>query len=349
MKNFAFRSYKRLPKDKGEATDKPETNEPKDKESVTYQKRREQVRRAQRTHRERKENYTKSLETQVLQLRSDEVVLSQTNRFLQQEVDRLKALLEQNGIPHAVEQTIFTSPETMDLDAPLSSRSVSIMQNPLGEQQLHVGSTSGGGSLWLTESEGSQLSKSSHATQKKRSIFGLKRREEADNVPGSSDQPLQSPATAPPDRRVRDLNQTDLGMEFVLTLEAPCLDHVQGAPCSTHAPAGVPTGHALMATAALLHQSPKQPVNTAVHCHWNAPNVSLEKLLELADQIEFEGDIAPVQAWARLQSRRGFGDLELGQLRALTQELLGHMQCYGFGAVIDEYIFESLVEKVLPG
>ncbi|KAF2634993.1 hypothetical protein P280DRAFT_474091 [Massarina eburnea CBS 473.64] len=348
MKNFAFRSYRRSSKEKEEASDKTESHEPQDKQSAAYQKRREQVRRAQRTHRERKENYTKSLENEVLQLRSNELLLNQSNHSLQREVDRLRLLLEQSGVPHVPDQHIFMSPDNMVLNMTISTRPVSIMPNPLGEQQMHIESGSAGGmSLWLTEREGSRISKSSEATQRKRSNFGLGK-SEADSVDESSSREIQSVVTPPPTQKIGDLNQTDLGMEFVLTLEAPCLNHVQGAACSSDAQPGVSTGHALMASATLLYHAPNQPIDTSVRCQWDTPQIGLEKLLELSERIDFEGDIAPVQAWARLCGRRGFRDLELGQLRALTGELLGEMKCHGFGSVIDEFVFESLVDKVLP-
>ncbi|KAJ4353755.1 uncharacterized protein N0V89_005485 [Didymosphaeria variabile] len=64
-----------------------------------YQKRREQVRRAQKTHRERKEAYIKSLETEVVQLRANEARLFRETKTLYAEINAMKALLANNGIP----------------------------------------------------------------------------------------------------------------------------------------------------------------------------------------------------------------------------------------------------------
>jgi hypothetical protein len=70
-------------------------------------------------------------------------------------------------------------------------------------------------------------------------------------------------------------------------------------------------------------------VNTSVQSTWDAPHVGLEKLLELSEKICLYGEVAPVQAWARLCERGGFKDLEVDALRALTKELLGEMRCNG--------------------
>ena len=51
-----------------------------------------------RTHRERKEAYTASLESEVVQLRANEARLSQEAKTLYSEVTFLKILLAENGI-----------------------------------------------------------------------------------------------------------------------------------------------------------------------------------------------------------------------------------------------------------
>jgi hypothetical protein len=52
-----------------------------------------------RTHRERKEAYIKSLESEVIQLRANEARILQETKALYSEVSALKRLLEHNGIP----------------------------------------------------------------------------------------------------------------------------------------------------------------------------------------------------------------------------------------------------------
>jgi hypothetical protein len=61
-----------------------------DKSSPAYLKRREQVRRAQRTHRERKESYIHALESEVLQLRTKSRKVEEQNDALNLEVALLR-------------------------------------------------------------------------------------------------------------------------------------------------------------------------------------------------------------------------------------------------------------------
>ncbi|KAF2017232.1 hypothetical protein BU24DRAFT_146441 [Aaosphaeria arxii CBS 175.79] len=74
------------------------SSDSKDKNDAAYLKRREQVRRAQRTHRERKEAYIKTLENEVLQLRTNETRIVREGSALQAEVERLRSLLDQQYI-----------------------------------------------------------------------------------------------------------------------------------------------------------------------------------------------------------------------------------------------------------
>lgn len=52
-----------------------------------------------RTHRERKEAYTKGLENEVVQLRANEARIMQETKALYSEINMLKNTLRQNGIP----------------------------------------------------------------------------------------------------------------------------------------------------------------------------------------------------------------------------------------------------------
>ncbi|KAF2454971.1 hypothetical protein BDY21DRAFT_308350, partial [Lineolata rhizophorae] len=89
---FTFRPYKGSSK----GDDDPEAPEPSQNPK---ERRREQVRRAQRHHRERKEAYIKSLEAEVVQLRASEANIRKQARHLYSELGFLKSILVQNGIP----------------------------------------------------------------------------------------------------------------------------------------------------------------------------------------------------------------------------------------------------------
>ncbi|KAF2846864.1 hypothetical protein T440DRAFT_471564 [Plenodomus tracheiphilus IPT5] len=86
---FTFKPYKAS---KGSPQDSQQDT------TTPQQKRKEQIRRAQRTHRERKEAYTASLEAEVIQLRANEARILQETKALYAEVGFLKGLLTTAGV-----------------------------------------------------------------------------------------------------------------------------------------------------------------------------------------------------------------------------------------------------------
>ncbi|PCH04128.1 Hypothetical protein PENO1_029080 [Penicillium occitanis (nom. inval.)] len=63
-----------------------------------YLKRREQVRRAQRTHRERKDQYFKTLESEVLRLRANEANFLKKIQELETHIFHLREAVKRTGI-----------------------------------------------------------------------------------------------------------------------------------------------------------------------------------------------------------------------------------------------------------
>ncbi|KAF1997697.1 hypothetical protein P154DRAFT_524575 [Amniculicola lignicola CBS 123094] len=359
MKNFTFRQYKRSPK---EDPKEPASSSSKDKESASYLKRREQVRRAQRTHRERKEGYIKSLETEVLQLRTNESKILQETRNLYAEITRLKRILDHHGIRHGSQQAFDKPQQLLDSSSSAgpSSSSISVVTNPQQNLQLHLrgfGGSGTGSDLYLSESE-SAPSQASKAPRRKKSFFGRRGRSESDSNAGGSNYsgsaPLQPDITEisriASNLCLGDMDQTSLGIEFVLTLEAPCLGHTQGDPSNP----SLPTGHALTATAPLLFQCPTQPVSispTAASSNttWETPNFGLQTLLSLSDNLPLSDELTPVQAWQQIRSHPDFSAVGVPGLRRLTEDMLKNVKCYGFGAVIETEVFATLLGGLFPG
>lgn len=121
------------------------------------------------------------------------------------------------------------------------------------------------------------------------------------------------------------LDAAQVGIDFVLTLESPCLDHTKNDLESSNS-----YGHILTAQAPLLTnrlRSLKQASS------WTVPAVEIERLLNLSSQLNLAGELTPVQAWSRIRAYPGFEKLNLDRLEILKQALLQEVQCYGYACM----------------
>jgi hypothetical protein len=301
-----------------------------------------------RKHRERKETYIKSLEQQVLQLLRQQTTVAAQKKAVQEENAMLKGLLEQHGIPipgetfgygpaakvsvheipggfqrlqvtmpepapdyfadfdhsHSPRPRETSSPESIDVDVPayLSSGHSSAQRGvpsapppafrtrlPSGSVQIHP------------------LASPQTTTTTADGLSAL--------PPSTSGQPIPHPD---------GLDAAQIGIDFVLALEHPCLSHTKNDLQSPES-----YGHILTTAAPLLTHAP-QPIQPA--SSWSIPASEIERLLNLSSQLNLAGELTPVQAWSRIRSYPGFEKLNLDQLETLKQALLKEVQCYGYVA-----------------
>jgi hypothetical protein len=80
--------------------EKPKRRGPKPDSKPALTRRQELNRQAQRTHRERKEKYVKTLEEEVVRLREAFTIITKEKTHILEENRRLKELLEAHGIPY---------------------------------------------------------------------------------------------------------------------------------------------------------------------------------------------------------------------------------------------------------
>ncbi|ERS97088.1 uncharacterized protein SPSK_02569 [Sporothrix schenckii 1099-18] len=297
------------------------------------EKRRAQLRQAQQTYRERKDRYTKALEAEIADGRAREAHLVQENERLHDTVKELRAALalargQANGQANGHDQRHDhghdhgydfnnLSPWSAQLEPP----------TPLAKDSPYV---------------------KGHANTNSYSPAMFP------SPVSASDASAPAPAPPPSDTsvagwsptpgaaaRVGDLDPTDVGMEFVLTLEQPCLAHLHGDPASplesnNHA---LTVSSKLCAYASTTTPSPK-----------TAPHNILEAMLRLSPALGVpDTSLTPVQAWHRVSAQPQFARLELGTLQALATTLRGLVQCHGFGAVIAQDVFADRVEALLVG
>jgi hypothetical protein len=101
------------------------------------------------THRDRKEAYIKSLEKEVLQRRTNEAKILQEQQTLNNEVARLKRILDRNGLVYDASQGNLPPSSSGPLSASSSVTSVSsvgVVASPFHPQQLHVHGSQDSGS-----------------------------------------------------------------------------------------------------------------------------------------------------------------------------------------------------------
>ena len=133
-----------------------------------------------RTHRERKEAYIKSLESEVLQLRTNEAKILQETRTLYTEIEKLKDIILQHGIElpplndNSALQPLVKSTSS-------ANSVISIRTNSYQMQQLHVQNTSSDSDQ---QAEDFVLSDSSGGDPLGRRGFGFFRKRES-NAPGA--------------------------------------------------------------------------------------------------------------------------------------------------------------------
>ncbi|KAF1922257.1 uncharacterized protein M421DRAFT_10693 [Didymella exigua CBS 183.55] len=293
--------------------DQPTTEQPQN----PHQRRREQVRRAQKTHRERKESYIKSLETEVIQLRANETQSYHKIKALYAEVNAMKNLLVENGIriPSALPSPLVPqiySPDDVEVAPALEFFEFNIPGKSPKQQGERI-------SVKTSARQGGnrEAARTHNAAPTTFDLF---------TPPTETDFSQQDP--------------TAIGIEFILSLEAPCLGHIPGTLDNEE-----PSGHALLTSATLLHHQQSYPVG---HGHlanptWTVPKLGVERLLELSTSIPLDGEVTPVQAWDYIRQHPQYHSLDCARLESLKATLLLHVKCYGFGAVIAQDVFENAV------
>lgn len=124
------------------------------------------------------------------------------------------------------------------------------------------------------------------------------------------------------------------GIEFVLSLEHPCFSHIRKAPQDAA------SGHVISAHTAIMDCRMEGDESS-----WQISSEGIDRLLQLSYSLPLNGEVTPVQAWQRLRARPDFDKCDVESLKAFQAQLMPEVRCYGFGAVLDEDIFESLASS----
>ncbi|TKX24234.1 transcription factor-like protein 12 [Elsinoe australis] len=298
---------------------------PKPDSKPAMTRRQELNRQAQRTHRERKEQYIKALEQEVLRLKELYANTTRERDVAVSDNQRLRDILKVHGIH-------------FDMATPSASYGTTMPS--------YTGSVSGSAS----------------------GSFGR----QDSNTTGFSPSPIhsrQSPhqmqtgsASQIPNNRGLDMDQ--LGIDFVLALERPCMEHMQYLVVRSHNADGQPfhhpmeraddiehdhmSGHALMATCppySHVMEKPGEPYPHQMPQGMSKPD--LRRLLELSARLPTEGgEITPVRAWMQIQSNERCSQMTKQDFELVQADLLSKVRCYGFGAVLEEFEVADAINTV---
>ncbi|KAI0454231.1 hypothetical protein F5B21DRAFT_504517 [Xylaria acuta] len=280
-------------------------------------KRKAQLRRAQLTYKERKERYTKNLEDRVAEARATEVDLYQEIQGLRRTVQQLTKFIQDHGI--RVPDEILLTVELNQVSEGPTPSDWAPQQDYQQDYQLSV-QHAGDDAVVPTNRLHSSLREEG-------------RKAETTSNPGNL-------------LRLGDLDSLAVGMEFVLTLESPCVNHLYPGPDKAHEPGG----HALTVSGQLAPAYPKSVFEShtahETFCR-EVPEKSLHSLLALSSELCPESEITPIMAWNHIRSQPLFGGLEARNLWLLAEKLRNAATCHGFGAVIKQDFFEKMMFETL--
>ncbi|KAL2857589.1 hypothetical protein BJX68DRAFT_229154 [Aspergillus pseudodeflectus] len=257
-------------------------------------RRKEQLRRAQQNYRQRKEGYIKSLETEVVNLRTTRTDLQGETRRLSAEINWLRHIIDANHITLPP-----VPPEILALGSRQSSpasttATVGVDRDHLNNRRLIVGAP-------------------------------------ASSTSGTSPSLLESGPERTPSP-FRNPGDVVVAMNFILCLEGPCLDHVRSALKSPEPHTG--HGHALTLTASVFRLYPDAGHSHEEDQQLSISRKTLDRLLELSAQLPTGDELTPIEVWACLCQNAAVAGAQPERIMAVAERLLDHIKCYGYGAVI---------------
>ncbi|KAF2707793.1 hypothetical protein K504DRAFT_458278 [Pleomassaria siparia CBS 279.74] len=287
---------------------------PKPDSKPALTRRQELNRQAQRTHRERKEMYIKALEQEVLRLKDSFASTTRERDAFAEENRRLRELLMAHGI-------------NVDLSSPVTN----------GVGTSTYGSSSSGSLSGAYGPGSNSTGYTSPPTMPHRASLS--------GIAGHEGNPPQQQTQEPNG----GLDYDQIGIDFVLTLERPCMDHMQFLMVRAHDADETVSGHALMASAPPESHIANHPKEQYPHQMPDIAMPDLLKLLDLSNRLPLDGEITPIMAWAMILRDQRFHELTAEEVLLIKTDLLAKVRCYGFGAVLEEFEVHDALMNVFTG
>ncbi|KAJ9615347.1 hypothetical protein H2200_001422 [Cladophialophora chaetospira] len=349
---------------------------PKPDSKPAQTRRQELNRQAQRTHRERKENYIKALEIELARLRESYVVeANNRDATIQQQkviIDNqqreniaLREVLASRGIPfeNEVENrkamiTMRPKREENSLTPPamstLSPPSVGNRSGGYGGVVRAPASTASGYSpqAYLSSAPLSNSGHSPGTTQYASSPAG----------PDIQEFSIKQEEGAVPDMPGIFEKEPQLGIDFILRLEQTCRDHGEylvrrSMDSPNNEEEALFSGHALMATCpppSHIERVPAQRAGldpTYEHKVPDAESVQiLNNLLNLSQTLKGSaipsGQVTPIMALQCLKGHRNYATLNRDDVLGMIDSIRSKVRCYGFGAVMEDFELRDALSTI---
>lgn len=301
-----------------------------------------------RTHRQRTQNYIKTLESEVIRLRGSEGDLTEKNKKLQDQVELLRTslILANVPLPAGFEGSPqLAQPTPFDLDMPAT---VAFKPDSSNHQRLHVSWPSPPANrpapapvpAPVQQPEWAPASLNEN-TMRERNLSGSKplpslpkgmfilatlqqsKRSQNSSLSFSS---LVSPTTYQSSlpAMISNVDTPEVAVDFVLALEYPCMQHL---PHPSDPSSEDPSNHTLMVSTPLVSSAPRsfQRCDT----NWTANATMIKGLLNLSLSINLEGEITPVEAWHRLRQHPNFARLDKWAIEKIKADLSASVRCEG--------------------
>ena len=284
-------------------------------------RRREQVLQAQRAHRHRTQQYIRELEKEVLHLRDENEAMLRRVQRQSSQLLHLKATLIKHEIPVGIDLDIEPVGEG-------GHSATNALDNRDQPHAAHVRVDLG--ALARSIPQGSC---ENHPAEIAPPVYQMSHDNREPRVP--SEPPLD----------------TQKAIDFILTLEQPCLPHVK------HAHLGYSTGttprgidynsgpaHLLTTSASICHLYHSQDPNETI---LNLPKPDLERLLHASARLQLDNEITPVQIWARIRAVSPSTSITGSLLQRLTSEFVKYVYCNSFGAVVEKSTAIAILANML--
>ncbi|KAL3476324.1 hypothetical protein BJX99DRAFT_228271 [Aspergillus californicus] len=321
---------------------------PKPDSKPALTRRQELNRQAQRTHRERKEQYIKALEIEVARLREAYTQeISAANLAVHQHREMVSSLTDENKMLKEL-----LAGQNVNFEAELqrrkSERPMMVFQSSpvatgsVGSQTVGMASSNPN-----THSTPATTMSSSGMSPKVNGVEKVDFSSGPDIVPTQAFTAMPCDALAAIDRRppIQGAgvfeSEPQLQVDFILTLEAPCREHTDFLcrRSSETDDEDMPfSGHALMATC----PPPSYIANTTneqtyPHKTYDLPHANLSTLLNLSRQLVTDGQVTPIMALQALKSHDMYTKLSRDDIKLILNTLENKVRCYGFGAVLEDF------------